>query len=356
IQAEVIGCYQTLIRSLLDLTDNIVSGKIVPPARVVRRDSDDAYMVVAADKGTATFSDIANAISMEYGYWLGDACASGGSAGYDHKKMAITARGAWECVKRHFREIDIDIQKKDFTVIGIGDMSGDVFGNGMLLSQHIRLQAAFDHRHIFLDPSPDAETSFAERERLFNLPRSSWGDYDRQKNSKGGGGFTRGAKSIALSPEAAAMLGIQVSGATPAEIIRAILRMPADLLWNGGIGTYVKSSEESNAEAGDRANDAVRINGSDLRGQGWGEGGNLGLTQRGRVEYALAGGRLNTDFIDNSAGVNTSDVEVNIKILLNPLMQAGKFTRGERNKLLARMTNEVAGLVLRNNYLQSQAI
>ncbi len=356
VQAEVIACYQTLIRSLLDMTDNIVAGKIVPPPRVVRRDADDAYLVVAADKGTASFSDIANAISIEYGYWLGDACASGGSAGYDHKKMAITARGAWECVKRHFREIGVDIQKEDFTAVGIGDMSGDVFGNGMLLSRHIRLLAAFDHRHIFLDPNAVSAAGFQERERLFNLPRSSWDDYDRKKISKGGGVFPRTAKTIALSSEAASMLGIAASSATPNDIIRAILKMPADLLWNGGIGTYVKSSEESNAEAGDRTNDPVRINGVELRAKVVGEGGNLGLTQRGRVEYALAGGRLNTDFIDNSAGVNTSDVEVNIKILLNPLMAAGKLTRGDRNKLLARMTHEVAGLVLRNNYLQSQAI
>jgi glutamate dehydrogenase len=356
VQAEVIACYQTLIRSLLDLTDNIAGGKIVPPPRVVRRDADDAYLVVAADKGTASFSDIANAISIEYGYWLGDACASGGSAGYDHKKMAITARGAWECVKRHFREIGVDIQKEDFTATGVGDMSGDVFGNGMLLSRHIRLLAAFDHRHIFLDPNAVAASSFEERERLFNLPRSSWDDYDRKKISKGGGVFPRTAKTITLSPEASSMLGIAATTAAPNEIIRAILKLPADLLWNGGIGTYVKSSEESNAEVGDRTNDAVRINGAELRAKVVGEGGNLGLTQRGRVEYALGGGRLNTDFIDNSAGVNTSDVEVNIKILLNPLMQAGKLTRGDRNKLLARMTNEVAGLVLRNNYLQSQAI
>src|SRR6201996_7003691 len=356
VQAEVIACYQTLIRSLLDLTDNIIGGKIVPPPRVVRRDADDAYMVVAADKGTASFSDIANAISIEYGYWLGDACASGGSAGYDHKKMAITGRGAWECVKRHFREIGVDIQKEDFTTVGVGDMSGDVFGNGMLLSRHIRLLAAFDHRHIFLDPNAVSATSFEERERLFNLPRSSWDDYDRKKIAKGGGIFPRTAKSITLTPEASAMLGIGATAATPNEVIRAILKMPADLLWNGGIGTYVKASEESNAEAGDRTNDAVRVNGMELRAKVVGEGGNLGLTQRGRVEYALAGGRLNTDFIDNSAGVNTSDVEVNIKILLNPLMQAGKLTRGERNKLLARMTNEIAILVLRNNYLQGQAI
>jgi glutamate dehydrogenase len=356
VQAEVVACYQTFIRGLLDLTDNIVSGRIAPPARVLRLDSDDAYLVVAADKGTATFSDTANAISADYGFWLGDAFASGGSAGYDHKKMAITARGAWECVKRHFRELGIDIQKTDFTAAGIGDMSGDVFGNGMLLSRHTLLQAAFDHRHIFIDPTPDAAASFAERARLFALPRSSWDDYDRKKISRGGGVFPRTAKAIALSQEARTLLGLEAVSATPTDIIRAILRMPVDLLWNGGIGTYVKSAQERNAEVGDRANDAVRINGAELKAKVVGEGGNLGLSQRGRVEYALAGGRLNTDFIDNSAGVNTSDVEVNIKILLNPLVQAGKLTRGDRNRLLVRMTNEVAALVLRNNYLQSQAI
>ncbi|HYB32799.1 MAG TPA: NAD-glutamate dehydrogenase [Steroidobacteraceae bacterium] len=356
VQAEVVACYQTLIRGLLDLTDNIVAARIVPPARVVRRDGDDPYLVVAADKGTATFSDIANAISAEYGFWLGDAFASGGSAGYDHKKMGITARGAWECVKRHFREMGIDTQKMDFSVAGIGDMSGDVFGNGMLLSRHIRLQAAFDHRHIFLDPHPDPGVSFAERARLFALPRSSWDDYDRKKLGRGGGVFARSAKSIALSPEARALLGLEGAGAAPNDIIRAILRLPVDLLWNGGIGTYVKAGEERNAEVGDRTNDALRINGRELRAKVVGEGGNLGLTQRGRIEYALAGGRLNTDFIDNSAGVNTSDVEVNIKILLNPLVREGKLSRGERNRLLARQTSEVAALVLRNNYLQSQAI
>ena len=356
IQAEVIACYQIFIRGLLDITDNIVAGRMVSPLKLVRRDTDDAYLVVAADKGTATFSDIANAIAVEYQFWLGDAFASGGSAGYDHKAMGITARGAWECVKRHFRELDRDIQKSAFTVAGIGDMSGDVFGNGMLLSRHTCLQAAFDHRHIFLDPTPDAPGSFAERQRLFLLPRSSWDDYDRQKISRGGAVFPRSAKSISLSPEARAMLGLELASAPPNEIIRAILRMPVDLLWNGGIGTYVKASSETNADAGDRANDAVRIDGAQLRAKVLGEGGNLGLTQRGRIEYALAGGRLNTDFIDNSAGVNTSDVEVNIKILLNPLMAAGKLTRGERNQLLARMTPEVAHLVLRNNYLQSQAI
>ena len=356
IQAEVIACYQTFIHGLLDLTDNIVSGRIVPPPQLLRRDGDDAYLVVAADKGTATFSDIANAISAEYGFWLGDAFASGGSAGYDHKKMGITARGAWECVKRHFRELGVDTQKTDFTVAGIGDMSGDVFGNGMLLSRHIRLQAAFDHRHIFLDPDPDPAASFAERARLFALPRSSWDDYDRRKLSHGGGVFPRSAKSIALPAEARALLGLDAGSAAPNEIIRAILRLPVDLLWNGGIGTYVKASDERNAEIGDRTNDGLRVNGKELRARVVGEGGNLGLSQRGRVEYALKGGRLNTDFIDNSAGVNTSDVEVNIKILLNPQVADGKLTLAARDKLLSRMTRAVAELVLRNNYLQSQAL
>ncbi|MBV8342007.1 MAG: NAD-glutamate dehydrogenase, partial [Gammaproteobacteria bacterium] len=292
----------------------------------------------------------------EYGFWLGDAFASGGSAGYDHKKMGITARGAWECVKRHFREIGIDIQKTNFTVTGIGDMSGDVFGNGMLLSRHIRLQAAFDHRHLFLDPDPDPAVSFAERARLFALPRSSWDDYDRRKLSRGGGIFARTVKSIALSAECRALLGLEAPSAAPNEVIRAILRMPVDLLWNGGIGTYVKASEERNAEVGDRTNDGLRVNGCELRARVVGEGGNLGFSQRGRIEYALAKGRLNTDFIDNSAGANTSDVEVNIKILLNPLVREDRLTRAERNRLLARQTNEVAALVLRNNYLQGQAI
>ncbi|HLY53791.1 MAG TPA: NAD-glutamate dehydrogenase [Steroidobacteraceae bacterium] len=356
IQAEVVCCYQTFIRGLLDLTDNIVSGRIVPPPQVVRRDGDDPYLVVAADKGTATFSDVANAISAEYRFWLGDAFASGGSAGYDHKRMGITARGAWECVKRHFREMGIDIQRQDFTVVGIGDMSGDVFGNGMLLSRHIRLQAAFDHRHIFLDPDPDPAVSFAERARLFDLPRSSWDDYDRRKISRGGGVFARSAKSIALSAEVRALLGLADGSAAPNEIIRAILTLPVDLLWNGGIGTYVKATDERHAEVGDRTNDGLRVNGQALLAKVVGEGGNLGLTQRGRIEYALARGRLNTDFIDNSAGVNTSDVEVNVKIVLNPLVSAEKLSRGERNRLLARMTHEVAALVLRNNYLQSQAL
>jgi len=356
VQAEGIACYQTFIRGLLDVTDNIVNGRIVAPTRVVRRDGDDAYLVVAADKGTASFSDIANAISIEYGFWLGDAFASGGSAGYDHKKMGITARGGWECVKRHFREIGVDIQSQDFTATGIGDMAGDVFGNGMILSKHMRLLAAFNHQHIFLDPAPDAASSFDERVRLFNLPRSSWEDYDKKKISRGGGVYPRSAKSITLSPAAQAMLGLEAAAAAPNDIIKAILRMPVDLLWNGGIGTYVKATGETNTEVGDRSNDAVRITGSQLRAKVVGEGGNLGFSQRGRVEYALGGGRLNTDFIDNSAGVNTSDVEVNIKILLNPLMQSGKLTQKDRDKLLARMTDEVAALVLRNNYLQSQAI
>jgi glutamate dehydrogenase len=356
LQAEVIACYETLIRGMLDLTDNIVGNRVAPPLRTVRRDADDTYLVVAADKGTATFSDIANAISQQYGFWLGDAFASGGSAGYDHKKMGITARGAWECVKRHFRELGVNVQSDAFTAIGIGDMSGDVFGNAMLMSRHTRLKAAFNHQHIFLDPAPDAATSFAERQRLFKLPRSSWDDYERRCISRGGGIYPRAAKSITLSAEAQAMLGMANATAPPNEITRAILRMPVDLLWNGGIGTYVKASGETNGDVGDRSNDAVRVNGAELAARVVGEGGNLGLSQRGRIEYALGGGRLNTDFIDNSGGVNTSDLEVNIKILLNPVVAAGRLTRARRNQILARMTNEVAGLVLRNNYLQSQAI
>jgi glutamate dehydrogenase len=356
IQREVIECYRTFIRALLDITDNIVGERIVTPASTVRRDGDDPYLVVAADKGTATFSDIANAISAEYGFWLDDAFASGGSAGYDHKKMAITARGAWECVKRHFRELGVDTQKQDFTVAGIGDMAGDVFGNGMLQSPHIRLVAAFNHLHIFLDPDPDAARGFAERRRLFKLPRSSWEDYNRKLISKGGGVFPRTAKSISLGSQAQTLLGLRTANATPLEVIRAILKLPVDLLWNGGIGTYVKASRESHADIGDRANDALRVNGSEVRAKVIGEGGNLGLSQLGRVEYSLSGGRLNTDFIDNSAGVNTSDLEVNIKILLNPLVRAGKLRRSARDSLLVQMTDEVAALVLRNNYLQSQAI
>ena len=353
--AEVIACYQTLIRGLLDITDNIVDDKIIAPTDVVRHDGDDAYLVVAADKGTATFSDIANAISEEYGFWLGDAFASGGSVGYDHKKMAITARGAWECVKRHFREIGVDIQNQNFSVAGIGDMAGDVFGNGMLQSPHIRLIAAFNHQHIFIDPQPDAALSFKERERLFKLPRSSWDDYAKTAISKGGGVYPRSAKSLTLSREAQTLLELPAQ-VTPNEAIKAILKSHVDLLWNGGIGTYVKASGESNTDVGDRSNDAVRIDARELNCKVIGEGGNLGFSQLGRIEYARRGGRLNTDFIDNSAGVNCSDVEVNLKILLNGAVRSREITRPARDRLLASMTDEVAGLVLRNNYLQGQAI
>jgi glutamate dehydrogenase len=356
VQREGVECYRTFISALLDVTDNIVDGKVVPPPQVVRRDGDDPYLVVAADKGTATFSDIANGIAAEYNFWLGDAFASGGSAGYDHKKMGITARGAWECVKRHFREMGIDTQTQDFTAIGIGDMSGDVFGNGMLQSRHMRLLAAFNHQHIFLDPDPDPAVSYKERERLFKLPRSTWEDYNRKLISKGGGVYSRSAKSIKVSPQVQAMLGIKRDVFTPIELIRAILCMPADLLWNGGIGTYVKATDESHIEVGDRANDAVRVNGRDLRCKVVGEGGNLGFSQRGRIEYALNGGRINTDFVDNSGGVDCSDHEVNIKILLNNLPRSAGLTLHKRNELLAEMTDEVADLVLRDNYLQSQAL
>jgi glutamate dehydrogenase len=354
--AEGIACYKTLINGLLDITDNLGAGKPVPPRDVVRADGDDPYLVVAADKGTATFSDIANGISLERGFWLGDAFASGGSQGYDHKKMGITAKGAWESVKRHFREMGRDVQAEDFTVVGVGDMSGDVFGNGMLRSRHIKLLGAFDHRHIFLDPDPDPAKSFAERERMFALPRSSWADYDAKLISKGGGVFERKAKSIALAPEARKLLGLDKPSATPTQVMTALLKAPADLLWFGGIGTYVKAAGESHAEAGDRANDAIRVNGADVRAKAVGEGANLGVTQRGRIEYALRGGRLNTDSIDNSAGVDCSDHEVNIKILLDAAIAAGKLAADERNALLARMTDEVGELVLRDNYLQTLAI
>ena len=313
---EGVACYQDYLRGLLDVTDNLVAGAVVPPPDVHRHDGDDPYLVVAADKGTASFSDYANAIAKEYGFWLDDAFASGGSVGYDHKKMGITARGAWESVKRHFRELGVDTQTTDFTVVGIGDMSGDVFGNGMLLSPHIRLVAAFDHRHVFLDPSPDAAASFAERRRLFALPRSSWADYDEKLISAGGGVWPRSAKSIPVSPQVRAVLGIEADKLAPNELINAILKAPVDLLYNGGIGTYVKASTETHADVGDRANDAVRVDGRELRCKVVGEGGNLGCTQLGRIEYALAGGRIYTDAIDNSAGVDTSDHEVNIKILL----------------------------------------
>ncbi|MEV6654594.1 NAD-glutamate dehydrogenase [Streptomyces sp. NPDC051219] len=362
--AEGIAAYRTFISALLDITDNLVAGEVVPPADVVRHDEDDTYLVVAADKGTATFSDIANEVAQSYNFWLGDAFASGGSAGYDHKGMGITARGAWESVKRHFRELGTDTQSEDFTVVGVGDMSGDVFGNGMLLSEHIRLVAAFDHRHIFIDPNPDSAVSYAERRRLFELPRSSWADYNKELLSAGGGIHPRTAKSIPVNTHMREALGIEagVSKLTPAELMKAVLKAPVDLLWNGGIGTYVKSGAETQADVGDKANDAIRVNGEDLRVKVVGEGGNLGLTQLGRIEFATkggpegTGGKINTDAIDNSAGVDTSDHEVNIKILLNAVVADGDMTVKQRNKLLAEMTDEVGRLVLRNNYAQNVAL
>jgi glutamate dehydrogenase len=356
LMAEVVACYKTLMFGLLDLTDTIDGDQIVPPPDVVRRDGDDPYLVVAADKGTATFSDIANGVAFDYGFWLGDAFASGGSVGYDHKAMGITARGAWEAVKRHFRELGADIQSTDFTCIGVGDMAGDVFGNGMLLSRHTRMIAAFNHQHIFLDPDPDAAASWAERKRLFDLPRSSWADYDPKLISSGGGVFERRAKSLALSPEIKARFGIAQDQLSPPELIRALLRYPVDLLWFGGIGTFVKSSAETQAEAGDRANDALRVNATELKAKVVGEGANLAMTQRGRIEYALKGGRLNTDAIDNSAGVDTSDHEVNIKIGLSALIAASKVASEGRASFLAAMTDEVGELVLADNYLQTAAL
>jgi glutamate dehydrogenase len=354
--AEGVACYKDYLRGLLDLTDNLVAGKVVPPPQVRRRDGDDPYLVVAADKGTASFSDYANSVSKEYGFWLGDAFASGGSAGYDHKKMGITARGAWVSAQRHFREMGIDVQATAFTVVGIGDMSGDVFGNGLLRSPHAKLLAAFDHRHVFLDPDPDPAGSFVERQRLFELPRSSWADYDEKLISAGGGVWPRSAKSIPISPQARAALGIDRESLPPNELVSAILRAPVDLLYNGGIGTYVKSAAESHAEAGDRANDAVRVDGRELRCKVVVEGGNLGFTQRGRIEFALAGGRIFTDAIDNSGGVDTSDHEVNIKILVGLAIADGELTEKQRNVLLAGMTDEVATLVLRDNYFQTQSL
>ncbi|MFF3321979.1 NAD-glutamate dehydrogenase [Streptomyces sp. NPDC002889] len=356
--AEGIASYRTFISALLDITDNLVGGEVVPPADVVRHDEDDTYLVVAADKGTATFSDIANEVAVAYNFWLGDAFASGGSAGYDHKAMGITARGAWESVKRHFRSLGHDTQTQDFTVVGVGDMSGDVFGNGMLLSEHIRLVAAFDHRHIVIDPEPDAAVSYAERRRLFELPRSSWADYDKELLSHGGGIYPRTAKSIPVNAAVREALGIEpgIAKMTPAELMQAILKAPVDLLWNGGIGTYVKAHTETHADVGDKANDAIRVNGEDLRVKVVGEGGNLGLTQLGRIEFDRNGGRINTDAIDNSAGVDTSDHEVNIKILLNGLVADGDLTVKQRNQLLAQMTDEVGALVLRNNYAQNVAL
>ena len=354
--AEGVACYQTFIKGLLDVTDNLIGNDVMAPVGVVRYDDDDPYLVVAADKGTATFSDYANEIALHYGHWLGDAFASGGSVGYDHKAMGITAAGAWESVKRHFRELGTDIQTNDFTVIGIGDMAGDVFGNGMLLSRHIRLLGAFNHMHVFLDPTPDAARSYKERKRLFELPRSSWADYDEKLISKGGGVYPRSAKSIAISEEVRQALDISAEALTPNELIQAMLRAPTDLLWNGGIGTYAKADSERHSAVGDRANDAVRVGASEMRCRVIGEGGNLGFTQLSRVEYSMKGGRVNTDAIDNSGGVDCSDHEVNIKIMLNGAVANGDLTEKQRNELLEEMTDEVGELVLRNNYLQSQAL
>ena len=356
--AEGVACYRGFISGLLDLTDNLVDGVVVPPPGVLRLDGDDPYLVVAADKGTATFSDTANEVAESYGFWLGDAFASGGSAGYDHKAMGITARGAWVSVQRHFRELEVDVQRDEVTVVGIGDMSGDVFGNGMLLSKTLRLVAAFDHRHVFLDPDPDPLASWGERRRLFELPRSSWADYDPALISEGGGVFPRTAKRVPLTPQVRARLGLpdDVEALTPPELLRAVLTAPVDLLWNGGIGTYVKASAETHDAVGDHANDAIRVDGRSVRARVVGDGGNLGFTQLGRVEYALAGGRLNTDAIDNSAGVDTSDHEVNYKILLAPAVRDGTLTVSARNALLAELQDDVARLVLRDNAGQNLAL
>jgi glutamate dehydrogenase len=356
--AEGLACYQLFVCSLLDVTDNIVNDAVVPPADVVRYDGDDPYLVVAADKGTATFSDVANKLSVDSGFWLGDAFASGGSAGYDHKGMGITARGAWESVRRHFREMDLDPQTSDFTCVGIGDMSGDVFGNGMLLSKHIKLVAAFDHRHLFIDPQPDPARSWEERARLFALPRSSWADYETTLISEGGGVFPKTLKSIEITEQMRSALGIDkaVQALTPAELVQACLRAPVDLLWNGGVGTFVKAVTETNNDVGDKANDEQRIDGCEVRAKCVAEGGNLGFTQLGRIEYAETGGRINTDFIDNSAGVDTSDHEVNIKILLIGEVVAGRLSPQDRDALLASMTDEVAKLVLADNYDQNLAL
>jgi len=364
LRAEGVACYQLFVSGLLDVTDNVdhATGKVSPPPEVIRRDGDDAYLVVAADKGTATFSDIANDVAKSYGFWLGDAFASGGSVGYDHKVMGITAKGAWEAVKRHFGEMGVDTQTEDFTVAGVGDMSGDVFGNGMLLSKHIRLLAAFDHRHIFLDPNPDAAASWEERRRMFDLPRSSWDDYDKSLISEGGGVYSREHKSIPVSPQVRDALGIdapgegEVSEMAPPDLIRAILQAPVDLLFNGGIGTYIKAESESDADVGDRANDPVRVNGNQVRAKVIGEGGNLGVTALGRVEFDLSGGRINTDAMDNSAGVDCSDHEVNIKILIDSLVSAGKVKVDDRKELLESMTDEVSRLVLTDNEDQNDLI
>jgi glutamate dehydrogenase len=356
LQEEVVGCYRLFVQGLLDLTDNNIDGQVQPPPEVVRWDDDDPYLVVAADKGTASFSDIANDVARGYGFWLGDAFASGGSVGYDHKKMGITARGAWVSVVRHFRELGIDANRDPITVVGIGDMSGDVFGNGLLRSPQLRLVAAFNHQHIFIDPDPEPEASFAERQRLFELPRSSWEDYDAALISSGGGVFRRSLKSIAITPQMKKRFAIEADQLTPNELISALLRAPVDLLWNGGIGTYIKASQQSHAECSDKANDALRVDARELRCRVIGEGGNLGMTQLARVEYSLHGGRCNTDFIDNAGGVNCSDREVNIKIALNALVAAGDMTDKQRRELLAQMTDEVAALVLRDNERQTLAI
>jgi glutamate dehydrogenase len=356
LMAEVEACYRIFIAGLLDVTDNIAGGETVPPPGVVRYDEDDPYLVVAADKGTAALSDVANEVAAGYGFWLGDAFASGGSSGYDHKEMGITARGAWESVKRHFRELGHDVQSDDFTVVGIGDMSGDVFGNGMLLSKHIRLVGAFDHRHVFLDPDPDPAGSLEERKRLFELPRSSWADYDSELISEGGGVFTRTAKSIPLSPQVQSLLRVSEDALPPADVIRALLRAPVDLLWNGGIGTYVKAAAEQQVDAGDKANDAVRVDATELRCRVVAEGGNLGMTQRARIEFARAGGRVNTDAIDNSGGVDCSDREVNIKVLLGQAVDSDDLTHKQRDDLLEEMTPAVADLVLRDDYEQTATL
>ncbi len=356
LREEGVACYKTFIRGLLDITDNLDEGKVVPPDNVVRYDGDDTYLVVAADKGTATFSDIANTLAAEYGFWLSDAFASGGSEGYDHKKMGITARGAWESVKRHFLEKGTDIQQDEFTVVGIGDMAGDVFGNGMLLSDRIRLVGAFNHQHIFLDPDPDAAVSFQERQRLFSLPGSTWADYDARLISDGGGVFPRSMKSIPVSAQMRRALGIKARALSPADLISALLRAPVDMLWNGGIGTYVKAPSESHEEVGDKTNDALRVDSTELRCRVLGEGGNLGVTQRARIDFARRGGAANSDFIDNAGGVDCSDHEVNIKILLNDLVYRQLMSLPERNAMLRAMTPEVAELVLRNNYRQAMAL
>jgi glutamate dehydrogenase len=349
-------CYRLLGRGVLVVTDNRAGAAVVPPPDRGRHAGDPPTLVAAADKGTATFSDLANSIAAEYGFWLGDAFASGGSAGYDHKAMGITARGAWVSVERHFRELGMDVQREDFTVVGVGDMSGDVFGNGMLLSKHIRLVGAFNHLHVFVDPDPDPAVSWAERKRLFDLPRSTWMDYDAAKLSSGGAVYERGAKSLKVSAEVRRRFGLAKPTVTPDDLMQAMLAAEVDLLWLGGIGTFVKAAGETHGDTGDHANDDVRVNGGQVRARVVGEGANLGCTQRGRIEYAMAGGRINTDAIDNSAGVDTSDHEVNIKIALGEVTARDGMGLDERNRLLAAMTDEVAALVLRDNYLQSQAI